>query len=89
MAYHPANVKGGGEGREGGVRPGCDAASCRIQAGETYGTHYGRGPDEQVGLIGRTGTVVYRGVAVHVVELLREGGQKLESVVSAVHDVSR
>ena len=70
MACHPASVKEGGENREGRFRPGCDAARRRIQAGETYGSHYGRGPDEHVGLIGRTGAEGCRGVAVDVVELL-------------------
>ena len=56
------------------VRSGCDetdsAAEPRIQVRETYGTHDGRGPDEHVGLIGRTGAARCRGVAVDVVEFL-------------------
>ncbi len=41
-----------------------------LKVRETYGSHYGRGPDEHIGLIGGTGATRYRGVAVDVVELL-------------------
>ena len=60
-----------------GLDPGAmrldSAAERRIQVGETYGTHYGGGPDEHVGLIGRTGATGCRGVAVDVVVLLWVG----------------
>ena len=61
-------------GKEG-LDPGAidSAAGRRIQAKETYGTHYGGGPDEHVGLIGRTGATGRRGIAVDVVELLWVG----------------